>query len=109
MSHYAFKCNNCGHLTAAGAAGEMEVPAACWNCGHGVAYDPVTGIKSYAPENWVVLADLAPADLAPILKFHGLDAKDVEKHTPWPSTGEARAPLHLIREGEDSMGAKDKT
>lgn len=80
---YAFRCKNCNALEAAGAAGEREVPAACHQCGYGVHFDPVTGIKGYDTDNWIVLASLSPEKLKPILDFHKFEAKEIEKHVPF--------------------------
>lgn len=84
---YAFRCRNCNLLVAAGAAGEEHserldehghlVPAACPLCGHGVRFDPVTGIKAYDPDNWIVLADLEGNVLDDVLDYHKIDASDI--------------------------------
>ena len=55
---YAFKCNNCGTLVKADAAGERSLPSACPHCGWGVRFDPISGSRSFVDENWTILADL---------------------------------------------------
>lgn len=70
----AFKCQSCGALEPAGAAGELDRPAACHICGRGVAFDPLTGQKSLVPENWAVLAELEAKEIRAL----GIDPADVE-------------------------------
>lgn len=70
---YAFKCRNCGTLEPPEVAGELEHPAACHICGHGVRFDQFTGLRSLEPDNWIVLADLEGADLEAFNEFHRLD------------------------------------
>ena len=76
---YAFRCMNCGALEPAEAAGDNPLPGACHICGHGVRFDPLTGAKSYVPENWDVLAELSAGRRAEILKFHRLDESAIAK------------------------------
>lgn len=104
--HFAFRCKNCRTLETSGQAGEREVPAACPICGHGVAFDPTTGIKSYDPDNWIVLADLPAEELEAVLTFHGLKKSQIEKHTPLPSTAD-REPQSITRDVADVVGAED--
>lgn len=102
----AFKCKNCGHFETAGQAGEREYPAACTTCGHGVRFDPITGVKQYDDaDNWIVLHGLSADDLAD----HGLTSKDVEKHKPFAPEGEQRPPQSIDRSVEDSLDQEDKT
>ena len=104
MQTFGFKCSNCGHLEAAEAAGENTLPSACSTCGHGVKFDPVTGIRSFEPENWVVLADLSDSEITGM----GLTAKQVKKHKPFAPGDVSRTALHVVRDAEESMGAEDK-
>lgn len=104
---YAFKCRNCGHLETAGAAGEMERPAACRECGHGVRFDTVTGLRSNDPDNWIVLAELPADERAAVVRFHGIDEKAIERHKPFPAATAERAAAHHVRTAEDGLGMED--
>lgn len=81
---YAFRCLNCGRLVSSADAGEREFPAACPSCGHGVKFDPVTGIKTFEDaDNWEALADLDAEDRKALAEEHGVSqTKLIEKHTP---------------------------
>ena len=106
MSLVAFRCKNCGRLHPAGHAGDNLVPHACQVCGKGVSFGPdfkeiaarlsqpdlskeerlkiaselsqSKYDKSYHPENWEVLADLSPEQLAK----YDLKPEHVERHVP---------------------------
>jgi len=106
MDKFAFKCKNCGHLETSGNAGERDFPAACRTCGSGVSFDPLTGIKQYHDDNWIVLADLDGDGVLDIVSFHGIDKKQIEKHTAAPSTSN-REPQNIERFAEETLGAKD--
>jgi hypothetical protein len=83
---YAFRCRNCLALVRAEAAGERTLPAACHVCGRGVHFViNAAGIpeKVYDDDNWVVLADLAPDELQPIMDYHSLAVSDVVAHIPF--------------------------
>lgn len=104
---YAFRCRNCGHLEEAGQAGERSVPAACRVCGHGVAFDPVTGIKTYDEDNWLVLADASDAELNKVYKHHGISKSDIAKHKPAPSADPDRVPVSIERSATDEVTHTD--
>lgn len=105
---YAFKCRWCGNLEDAGNAGSLDRPAACRICGHGVAFDPVTGIKSLDPDNWIVLADLKGDELQDVLSFHGIKPRHIERHTPTGDTApEGREPRHVRRDAVEGAAAID--
>lgn len=107
---YAFKCRFCGNLEDAGNAGSLDRPAACRICGHGVAFDPVTGIKSLDPDNWIVLADLKGDELQDVLSFHGIKPRHIERHTPSSDTAPAgREPRHVRRDAVDDMTGADNS
>lgn len=104
---YAFKCRACGHLEEPGNAGENEVPAACRNCGAGVAFDPRTGIKKLVPENWIVLADLEGDELDAVLEQHAISQDDIVRHEPEPKAETDREPTSISREVAETVGLED--
>lgn len=107
VREFAFKCRFCGHLETADAAAERATPAACRFCGHGVAFDPLTGIKSFVDDNWIVLAD--DEEAAAYVREHQIDANDViVRHTPWADmVPEGRTPQHFKRSAEDDLSVVD--
>lgn len=104
---YSFKCQACAMLEDSGNAGERATPAACRNCGAGVAFDPATGSKTYDESNWIVLSDLTPGELKDVLDFHGLEASQVVRHKPLPSAA-SRDPELIDRSVEDGLAQEDK-
>lgn len=85
MPRYAFQCRGCGHLEEAGHAGDRAVPRGCRHCGKGVHPEIDSGGNVAwidDPDNWIVLADLTPAELAPILGKFKHDASVVTRHDP---------------------------
>lgn len=108
MDKFSFKCKNCGHLESSGYAGERALPAACSICNRGVSFDPVTGVKQYHDDNWIVLADLDGDGLDEVINFHGITKSQIEKHTPAPSTVPVgREPQVIYVEATDTLGAED--
>ncbi len=106
---YAFQCKNCGRLVASADAGEREFPASCPSCGHGVQFDPVTGIKTFEDaENWEALADLDSDARKALAEDHGVAQRDlVEKHEPAASSGaRGGANIHLV--ADEGVGQEDK-
>lgn len=86
MATYHFRCNNCNTLEDSSHAGERDIPLKCRTCGKGAHYvinDAGAPELVPEPENWTVLADLPPAELAPILEYHAIDASEIEAHTPF--------------------------
>lgn len=106
MPSFAFRCNTCGQLVEAEAAGERSLPAACPQCGHGVRFDPLTGIKSYVDENWEVLAD-ADDDRIAELEAYGLTPDQVVAHEPFATPGPDREPQLIEVGAQESIGAGD--
>ncbi len=110
---FAFQCQNCGAVEPAGAAGDNAKPGACHVCRHGVKYEvhpDGTGFNVIQqPENWIVLADLEPGELAKDFHRHGLKPENVAKHTPknpgsaTPATGKT-----VITTADEKVGSKDK-
>lgn len=96
-TQYAFRCRNCNALEEASHAGESARPHACRFCGAGVSWAIVEGqpVKTLDPDNWIVLADLSDHELAPILKFHGITAEQVERHEAGPPADPGREPQLL--------------
>lgn len=92
MPKFAFRCRNCGALEPPEAAGERELPGACHICGHGVRFDPLTGVKSYDATNWDVLTELPPAERDRLLKFHRLEAAAFVKPRPTKKPAEEAQP-----------------
>jgi len=92
MTKFAFKCNNCGALAPASAAGENELPRSCRICGYG----------DDNPDNWLVLADLTEKQLKEI----GIAAVDVEVHEiegVTPPKGRT-----VVVQARETVGSKDK-
>lgn len=87
---YAFRCRNCNTLEEAAAAGENATPAACRTCGAGVSWEIVNGqpVRTLNPENWIILAGLAPDELAPILDHHAISSDEIVAHDPFTTTYE---------------------
>lgn len=109
LPKYAFKCRECGRLEEAENAGERGLPAACRSCGAGVRFDPRTGAKSYDDRaNWIVLAELTPDELAPILDNHKLKASQIGRHVPTPPAEKTREPISIALEATESMTAIDE-
>lgn len=79
---FAFQCKNCGALEPAEAAGENAVPLACHVCRAGVGWKIVEGqpVREFHPENWIVLADLTPEQLAADFGRHGITHDRVVRH-----------------------------
>lgn len=100
---YAFRCINCGRLETSAQAGECECPAACVVCGHGVKFNPTTGIKTHDHDNWEILADLDHDELHEL----GIPHECVEDHTPAPKSDEGRAPMHHAREVSEGLSSED--
>jgi hypothetical protein len=103
---YAFRCLNCNSLEESAHAGERAVPAKCRTCGAGVSYSS-DGIKTYHPENWVVLADLPEDELQPILEYHALDVAEVEAHVPADPATPDHEPVEISVETEDATPAQE--
>lgn len=103
---YAFRCNNCGHLEGAAAAGENTTPIKCRVCRKGASFDPETGAPIRHPENWTVLAALSPEEFAPIAEHHAITADEIERHEPfvttWRRTDQA---VEVIHENTDNPDA----
>jgi len=104
---YAFRCKNCNSLAEASHAGERTVPAKCSTCGAGILFSP-TGEMTYQEDNWIVLADLSDKEVAPILDYHKISADDVEAHAPAMAAAASRAPIHVVAEANEGIGAEDK-
>ena len=105
QSKPAFRCRNCSHLESAAQAGESTVPHSCSVCGEGVSFNR-SGVKSFHPENWEILADLHPDDLSKL----GFTHADVEKHIQF-TKGEAnknRESISIHLTANESMGVTDK-
>ena len=107
---YAFQCRNCGALEKAEQAGENEVPGACSKCGFGIEYKASGPNFSIVrkPENWIVLADLKPEELAKDFKRHGITHEQVERHTPPKPAEPGRTPKVVSVTAADGVGSKDK-
>lgn len=105
---YAFRCKNCGRLETSGNAGELSAPAACPVCGYGVSYDPIRGLKSYHPENWEVLADLAPKEQKALAEDHGVAVDElIEIHVPAEPVPTDREPMEIERSATEGLGQAD--
>jgi hypothetical protein len=98
----AFRCKTCGHLHAAGHAGENDIPHACAVCGAGVSFTP-RGTKTFQPDNWEVLADATPERLAEL----GLVPEQVARHAGKGGKPNPK-PKHVRAEAADGSGVKDK-
>lgn len=109
MPKFAFRCKNCRLLVEAGAAGEREVPRGCPQCNAGGHWELEAGIPKFVdePENWTVLADLDVDDLEPVLKFHKIEAKDIERHVPLEPTTPTREPQNIEVTAGDNLGQED--
>lgn len=104
----AFRCKNCGHLEESAQAGEREYPAACRVCGHGVSFDPLTGVKTYEDAaNWLVLADASDAELDKVFKHHGIDKGDIVKHKPAAPADPDHVPQVFERSVTDTQTMED--
>ena len=103
---YAFRCLNCNSLEESVHAGERAVPAKCRTCGAGVSYSP-DGIKSYHPENWVVLADLDGDGLDEVLDYHKITEDDIELHVPAEPASPDHEPVEISVEAEDATPAQE--
>jgi hypothetical protein len=99
----AFRCKNCGFLESPGNAGESDVPHACRACGHGVRFDPITGVKSLDVENWEVLAEASASRLDEL----GIEKSDVVKHKPTPAEDPDRQPKVYERSVVDTLTLED--
>lgn len=104
---YAFRCRNCNSLAESEHAGERDVPAKCSTCGAGVSFSP-DGIKTYDPDNWLVLADASAHELAQVLKFHAITEDDVAVHVPTPATDQNHEPVDISVEAAEEISQKDK-
>lgn len=102
---YAFRCRSCNTLAEAEHAGERAVPAKCATCGAGVSFSP-DGIKTYDDDNWLVLAEATPHELAQVLKYHALTVDDVEAHEPTPAVDPDHAPVSISVEATDATPAQ---
>ena len=107
---YAFKCANCGALEEPQAAGENATPTACHVCGHGVSYDPVTGIRQLHPDNWIVLADMTPDEAAAHQEFYKHDG--TVSFARWAPAAPAypnldREPQVVVVSAEETVGGEE--
>lgn len=105
---FAFLCNYCGALEPAGSAGDRHLPAACHVCGHGVAFDPLTGVKSYDDDNWTVLAEMPDDKLAKVLKARDLTGNDIGKRKNKAPNDPASA-KHVARGVAENPAIEDDT
>lgn len=83
---YHFRCNSCNTLESSDHAGERDIPLRCRTCGKGAHYIiNAAGAPELVPEpeNWTVLADLPPDQLAPILEYHAIEASEIGSHVPF--------------------------
>lgn len=104
---YAFRCKKCNSLEPAKLAGERAVPIKCPTCGAGVSFSP-DGVKTESPENWIVLAELADGELAPILKYHAIGKDEIEAHTPDKPANPSHTPVSLHVVAGESSASEDK-
>jgi hypothetical protein len=107
---HAFQCKHCGSIAPAEAAGDNALPHACHVCRHGVRFevsaDGTNVNKVFVPENWIVLADLSPEELAKNFNIHGLTPDKVSRHTAKvaaPPQGKT-----VIVTADETVGIKDK-
>lgn len=109
VREFAFKCRFCGTLETSDHAAEQPTPAACRNCGHGVLFDSITGLKSYDRANWIVLAD--DDEAAAYVREHQIDSNDlIVRHVQWPSTvPEGRTPGNIERTADDDLAIVHET
>ncbi len=102
---YAFRCKNCNSLADGAHAGVNAVPAKCSTCGAGIVFTP-DGVKHFDEDNWVVLAELPPADLKKVLDYHGISEDDVEVHVPAGAANPSHEPVSLHAVVADGVSAE---
>ena len=108
---YAFRCKNCGRLVPSADAGECDFPAACPSCGHGVTFDPITGVKNFEDGgNWDTLVDLDADERKTLADDHGLAQKDlIEKHEPAAvDPNPDHEPTSISAEAGETVGQEDE-
>ena len=75
-----------------------------------MSYDPITGIRTLHPENWVVLADMTPEEAAAHQEFykHGDDVT-ISRWTPsepaYPNLN--REPQVIVATAEETVGGEE--
>ena len=66
-----------------------------------------SGEMTYQEDNWIVLSELSADDLAPILDYHKISTDDIEVHVPLAAGAAFHAPLHVVAEATEGLGAED--
>lgn len=126
----AFRCKNCGHLESADHAGEYSHPHLCSCCDAGVlmgfsmkdlfkahpflaeltqaelsARTIQNGkvIRLHHLENWEVLADTHPDELAKM----GHTPDTVCRHVPFKTKGMEREPINHVRTANDTLNVRE--
>lgn len=105
---YAFRCRNCNSLVPSEWAQGADRPTKCSTCGAGVSFD-TSGVRTDDPDNWIVLAELSPEELAPILAYHALDPSEIEAHVnTGPAPDPAHVPVAVAVEAGESTASEDQ-
>lgn len=106
MATYHFRCNSCQTLESSDHAGERDIPLRCRTCGKGAHYIiNEAGAPELVPEpeNWTVLADLPPDELAPILEYHAIEASEIAAHQPFVTLAQLDAAGNVVRDENDAV------